>query len=132
MNQINHLKNKPNQTPAEILQPYMPDKTITSENLPKEQTSVIAYTISCPPEWQLNLNRMVNCYVSFRNLSVTGLKDTKLKCSVCQSRFGTIGDLVAHKESLESCRNNINISSQSINNEGLLNRKKKRKKESSN
>ena len=69
---------------------------------------------------------MVNCYVSFQNIN--RLKGIKLKCSVCQSRFSSVADLVKHKENLESCRNNINIS-QSFNNEGLLNRKKKRKKE---
>ena len=94
--------------------------------LEKETTPCVTYTISCPSELNLNVSRMVSCFVLFGNIKdVVGDNDKiSLKCSVCQHSFVDINGLIAHKEDSELCRYNVNIKLANIN----LFKKKKRKK----
>ena len=84
--------------------------TLPEVQPPRDQNSVVTYTISCPPEWQLNLNRMVNCFVLFKNINtMPNSNGIQLKCSVCKTMFHNIGDLTRHKENNALCINNIEI-----------------------
>lgn len=90
---------------------------------------VVTYTISCPSEWQFNLNRMINCFILLNKNSQTSITDSKirLRCSVCKLCFTDLGELEEHKASSDSCKNNMNIreeTEQEVQNEA---RKLKRK-----
>ncbi len=68
------------------------------------------YAISYPSDWQYNLNSLLNCYVSFKNIkNDEPINDLKLKCSVCLKEFLVLNDLLVHKENNEHCKNNIEI-----------------------
>jgi hypothetical protein len=110
-------------------------------HLSDDEQSLVTYTISCQPELELNLNRMVNCFVlmkdikqneidyneethfSNRNFNLAQNNAIKLKCSVCNKCFPDVSDLLEHKNEIESCKENIRIKSDQC---------KKQKKESKN
>ena len=99
-------------------------------HLSDDEQSLVTYTISCQPELELNLNRMVNCFVLMKdikqneidyneethfsncNFNLAQNNAIKLKCSVCNKCFPDVSDLLEHKNEIESCKENIRIKSE--------------------
>ena len=79
-----------------------------------ETSEVVTYTISCPSDWNLNLDRMINCYCLLdknfdkqSNFNSTRMNRIKLKCGVCELEFSSLKNLVKHKELNLSCVNEL-------------------------
>jgi len=102
------------------------------ENCTTEECPVVTYTISCSPEWQLDLSRMVNCFVLFKDIGASKKlsavsENVTLKCGVCRMVFYSLGDLASHKRLNNLCQNSVNIEEDISENQGQ-NKKRKRKK----
>jgi hypothetical protein len=81
-----------------------------NNNNTENRNNYDTYAISYPSDWQYNLNSLLNCYVSFKNIrNDEPINDLKLKCSVCLKEFSVLNDLLVHKENNEQCKNNIEI-----------------------
>jgi hypothetical protein len=74
----------------------------------------ITYAISYPSDSQYNLDSLVNCYVAFKNIKTQNIlsNTVQLKCSVCESEFVCLIDLVKHKEENDFCKINVKISTE--------------------
>lgn len=115
-NQPDTFNDKPISQPIESksAKQLSSDPRLTVTETPTEPkdsaNNLVTYTISCPPEWQLDLSRMVNCFVLFKDLNTASANcDVRLKCSFCRSEFYSLSELTAHKEMNELCKNVLNI-----------------------
>jgi len=114
-----------------------PDESVgtsccTKKSCISEHHPVLTYEISCSPDLQVDLNRMVNCFVLFKDIRTSeslgvSSDNLRLKCSICQYRFCSLSDLISHKEANDLCKNSLNIENEIDENQGQ-NKKRKRKK----
>lgn len=91
----------------------------SESNKASNENPVITYTISCPSDWNLNLDRMINCYClldkNFDKMTNSTSDKIKLKCGVCELEFPSLNKLVEHKESNAKCVNDLrNVSSTKV------------------
>ena len=125
------------ETPVNKQTVIQPEEATTADSNMRNtvHNEVVTYTISCPAEWQQNLDRMVNCFVLFKDLNKTsclGNDNVTLKCSVCQLVFYTLSGLRSHKEINELCRNDMTFANDldEVSDSGsFVTKKKNRKRE---
>ncbi|RNA09819.1 sorting nexin-14 isoform X1, partial [Brachionus plicatilis] len=64
--------------------------TFNETNGHAQDSNLVTYTISCPSNWQHNLDQMLNCFVSLDHFKT---ENVQLKCSICLKKFYDINDL---------------------------------------
>jgi hypothetical protein len=89
----------------------------------EDNSDSLAYTISCPADWQFNIKQMLNCGVLLAKLihkepiEICRNYNIKLACCVCKLRFDTLENLLEHKVKSFDCKNNIKIINNDIKND---------------